>query len=67
MPSDKFNQLLAFPKTSEIWRLIGMVLALDLFVIMPIHVAVTTLVFPDAAQQEVITMFDGASNSKIFS
>ena len=66
MPSDQFNQLLAFPKSSEIWRLIGMVLALDLFVIMPIHVVVTTLVFPDAAQQEVITMFDGASNSKIF-
>ena len=66
MPSDQFNKLLAFPKTSEIWRLIGIVLALDLFVIMPIHVVVTTLVFPDAAQQEVITMFDDASNSKIF-
>jgi len=64
--SGQFDKLLTFSNTSETWRLIGIVLALDLFVIMPIHIVVTTLVFPDATQQEVITMFDEASDSKVF-
>ena len=65
MSSEKFNNLLIFPKDFETWRLIGIVLALDLFVIMPIHVVLTTLVFPEASQQEVITMFDDAPISKV--
>jgi len=65
MPSDQFNELLTFSNNSKTWRLIGIVLALDVFLVLPIHIAITTLVFPDATQQEVITMFDDASNSSV--
>lgn len=65
MPSTSFKKLLKFPTSLEIWRLIGLILALDLFVILPFHVLVTTLIFPDASQQEVITMFEGASTPSI--
>ena len=62
---EQITALFSLPDRNETGRLILLILVLDIFVILPIHVVVTTLVFPDAEQQEVITMFEDASDTSI--
>ncbi len=63
--SEETKNLFSFPKDYEIWRLIMLVIVLDVFVILPVHVAITTILFPNADQQEVITMFEEASDFSV--
>ena len=62
---DQFQKLFSFPELSESLRVIAAIIVLDVFIILPIHVVVTLLVFPDAEQQEVVTMFEEASDKSI--
>ena len=62
---EQITALFSISDRSEAGRLILLILVLDIFVVLPIHVVVTTLVFPDAEQQEVITMFEDASDTSI--
>ena len=62
---EQITALFSIPDRSEAGRLILLILVLDIFVVLPIHVVVTMLVFPDAEQQEVITMFEDASDTSI--
>ena len=62
---EQITALFSIPDKSEAGRLILLILVLDIFVVLPIHVVVTMLVFPDAEQQEVITMFEDASDTSI--
>ena len=62
---EQITALFSIPDRSEAGRLILLILVLDIFVVLPIHVVVTLLVFPDAEQQEVITMFEEASKTSI--
>ena len=57
LPKEEIKQLLSFDNNFSTWKLIGWVILLDLFVILPLHAAFTLLVFPDAEQQEVINLF----------
>ena len=61
LPKDEINRLLSFENNIDMWKLIGWVLLLDIFVILPLHAAFTLLVFPDAEQQEVINLFKESS------
>lgn len=61
----QIQKLFSFPELSECLRFIAGIIILDVFVILPIHVVITLLVFPDAEQQEVITMFEDASETSI--
>ena len=63
--NDQFQKLFSIPELSESLRVIAAIIVLDVFIILPIHVVVTLLVFPDAEQQEVITMFEEASEISI--
>ncbi len=62
---EQITALFSISDRSEAGRLILLILVLDIFVVLPIHVVVTLLVFPDAEQQEVITMFEEASDTSI--
>jgi len=62
---EQMAALFSISDRSEAGRLILLILVLDIFVVLPIHVVVTLLVFPDAEQQEVITMFEEASETSI--
>ena len=62
---EQMQNLFSIPDLREALRLIMLVIVLDLFVVLPIHVVVTTLVFPDADQQEIITMFEDASDTSV--
>jgi len=61
LPKDEIKRLLSFENNIDSWKLIGWVLLLDIFVILPLHAAFTLIVFPDAEQQEVINMFKESS------
>ena len=61
LPKEEINRLLSFENNVDTWKLIGWVLLLDVFVILPLHAAFTLLVFPDAEQQEVINLFKESS------
>ena len=61
LPKEEIKQLLSFDNSFSTWKLIGWVILLDLFVILPLHAAFTLLVFPDAEQQEVINLFKESS------
>ena len=56
---EQITTLFSIPDRSEAGRLILLILVLDIFVVLPIHAVITIFLFPDAEQQEVITMFDG--------
>ena len=62
---EQITALFSISDRSEAGRLILLILVLDIFVVLPIHVVVTLFVFPDAEQQEVITMFEEASDTSI--
>lgn len=59
--SESFRELLKFPKTREVWRLIGIVILIDVFVVKPLHVVFTTYFFPEANEQEIITALEELS------
>ena len=59
--SEQLEKLLELPKTFEIWKLIGFALAIDIFVVKPLHVVFTLQFFPDAQEQEVITALEEMS------
>ena len=61
LPKDEITSLLSFENNRDTWKLIGWIILLDLFVILPLHAAFTLLVFPDAEQQEVINLFKESS------
>lgn len=61
LPKGEIKSLLSFENNVDTWKLIGWVLLLDIFVILPLHAAFTLLVFPDAEQQEVINLFKESS------
>ena len=61
LPKEEIRRLLSFENNIASWKLIGWVLLLDVFVILPLHAAFTLLVFPDAEQQEVINLFKESS------
>ena len=61
LPKEEIKRLLSFENNIDSWKLIGWVLLLDIFVILPLHAAFTLIVFPDAEQQEVINMFKESS------
>ena len=61
LPKEEIKGLLSFENNMDTWKLIGWVLLLDVFVILPLHAAFTLLVFPDAEQQEVINLFKESS------
>lgn len=61
LPKEEIKQLLSFENSIDTWKLIGWVLLLDIFVVLPLHAAFTILVFPDAEQQEVINLFKESS------
>jgi membrane protease YdiL (CAAX protease family) len=58
---EKFRELLTFPQTRDIWRLIGIVILIDVFVVKPLHVVFTTYFFPEANEQEIITALEELS------
>ena len=60
-PKEEVKKLLSFENNIDTWKLIGWVILLDIFVILPLHAAFTLLVFPDAEQQEVINLFKESS------
>ena len=61
LPKEEIKRLLSFENNINTWKLIGWVILLDIFVILPLHAAFTLLVFPDAEQQEVINLFKESS------
>ena len=61
LPKEEIRRLLSFENNIDSWKLIGWVLLLDIFVVLPLHAAFTILVFPDAEQQEVINLFKESS------
>ena len=61
LPKEEIKQLLSFENSISTWKLIGWVLLLDIFVVLPLHAAFTHLVFPDAEQQVVINLFKESS------
>ena len=61
LPKEEIKQLLSFENNIDTWKLIGWVILLDIFVVLPLHAAFTILVFPDAEQQEVINLFKESS------
>jgi len=61
LPKEELKRLLSFENNIDSWKLIGWVLLLDIFVVLPLHAAFTLLVFPDAEQQEVINLFKESS------
>ena len=61
LPKDEIKELLTFENNINTWKLIGWVILLDIFVVLPLHAAFTLLVFPDAEKQEVINLFKESS------
>ena len=64
-PKEEIKKLLSFENNINTWKLIGWVILLDIFVILPLHAAFTLLVFPDAEQQEVINLFKESSGTSL--
>ncbi len=64
-PKEEVKKLLSFENNIDTWKLIGWVILLDIFVILPLHAAFTLLVFPDAEQQEVINLFKESSGTTL--
>ena len=64
-PKEEIKKLLSFENNIDTWKLIGWVILLDIFVILPLHAAFTLLVFPDAEQQEVINLFKESSGTSL--
>jgi len=62
---EQITALFSIPDRSEAGRLILLILVLDIFVVLPIHAVITIFLFPEAEQQEVITMFDDASDTSL--
>jgi len=62
---EQITALFSIPDRSEAGRLILLILVLDIFVVLPIHAVITIFLFPDAEQQEVITMFEDASDTSL--
>jgi len=62
---EQVTALFSIPDRSESGRLILLILVLDIFVVLPIHAVITIFLFPDAEQQEVITMFEDASDTSL--
>ena len=60
-PKEEIKKLLTFENNIDTWKLIGWVILLDIFVVLPLHAAFTLLVFPDAEKQEVINLFKESS------
>lgn len=58
---ESFKELLKFPSNREVWRLIGIVILVDIFVVKPLHVIFTTYFFPEANEQEIITVLEELS------
>ena len=59
--SDEMNKLLATPRTLDTWKLIGFALAIDIFVVKPLHIVFTIYFFPEAQEQAVITALEEMS------
>ena len=59
--TDDFKKLLEVPNNIETWKLIGLALAIDIFVVKPLHVVFTLQFFPDVQQQEIITALEEMS------
>ena len=62
---EQVTAFFSIPDRSEAGRLILLILVLDIFVVLPIHAVITIFLFPDAEQQEVITMFEDASDTSL--
>ena len=62
---EQVTALFSIPDRSEAGRLILLILVLDIFVVLPIHAVITIFLFPEAEQQEVITMFEEASDTSL--
>ena len=62
---EQVKALFSIPNRSEAGRLILLILVLDIFVVLPIHAVITIFLFPEAEQQEVITMFEDASDTSL--
>lgn len=62
---EQITALFSIPDRSEAGRLILLILVLDIFVVLPIHAVITIFLFPEAEQQEVITMFENASDTSL--
>ena len=60
---EQITALFSIP--GEAGRLILLILVLDIFVVLPIHAVITIFLFPEAEQQEVITMFEDASDTSL--
>ena len=59
--SNEMTKLLEFPRTIDTWKLIGIALTIDIFVVKPLHVVIMLRFFPDMQQQEVITALEEMS------
>jgi len=59
--SESFKELLTFPRNGEVWRLIGIVILIDVFLVKPLHVVFTTYFFPEANEQEIIAAIEDLS------
>ena len=59
--SESFKELLTFPRNGEVWRLIGIVILIDVFLVKPLHVVFTTYFFPEANEQAIITAIEELS------
>ena len=62
---EQVTALFSIPDRSEAGRLILLILVLDIFVVLPIHAVITIFLFPEAEQQEIITMFEDASDTSL--
>ena len=59
--SNEMAKLLKFPTTIDTWKLIGMALTIDVFVVKPIHVIIMLYFFPDIEQQQVVAELEEMS------
>ena len=59
--SSEIAKLLKFPTTIDTWKLIGAALAIDIFIVKPLHIVIAFNFFPDLEKQEVITALEEMS------
>ncbi len=59
--SNEITKLLKFPTTKDTWKLIGVALAIDIFIVKPLHIIIAFNFFPDLQKQEVITALEEMS------
>ena len=63
---DEMNKLLATPRTLDTWKLIGFALAIDIFVVKPLHIVFTIYFSKDSNWLSILkeTVIKSATSTK---